>query len=112
VSSERREAKMKFVLAYTARSGGSEVELHEAGKRAQKLLATWQPSEAATFHEWVQRCDGNGGFAVLETDNATDLLKDLTIWSSFLEFSVYPVVDIADATPVTDQAIAVRDSVS
>jgi hypothetical protein len=51
-------------------------------------------------------------FSVLETDSATELLKDLTTWSSFLEFSVYAVVDITEATTVTDQAIAVRESVS
>lgn len=103
---------MKFVLTYTTQPGGSEVERFEAGKRAQALLAKWQPSGAATIREWVARCDGNGGFSVLETDSATELLKDLTTWSSFLEFSVYPVVDIAEATTATDQAIAVRDSVS
>jgi Protein of unknown function (DUF3303) len=102
---------VKFVLAYTLQPGGSEVERFEAGKRAQALLSKWQPSESASIREWVARCDGNGGFSVIETDSATDLLKDLTTWSSFLEFSVYPVVDIAEATAVTDQAIAVRESV-
>jgi hypothetical protein len=104
-------ATVKFVLAFTTRSGGSEAEVHEAGKRAQALLAKWQPSPSATIREWVSRCDGNGGFSVLESDNATDLLKDLSTWSSFLEFSLYPVVDIADATPATDAAIALRDSI-
>jgi len=103
---------VKFVLTFTVPSGGSEVERFEAGKRAQALLSKWQPSEAATMREWVSRCDGNGGFSVLETDNATELLKDLSTWSSFLEFNVYPVVDIAEATAATAEAIAVRQSIS
>jgi hypothetical protein len=103
---------MKFVLTYTVRAGGSEVENFEAGKRAQALLSKWQPSKAATIREWVSRCDGNGGFAVLETDSATELLKDLTTWSSFLEFAVHPVVDIAEATPAVNEGLAIRDSVS
>jgi Protein of unknown function (DUF3303) len=103
---------MKFVLAFTVASGGSEVERFEAGKRAQALLSKWQPSQAANIREWVTRCDGNGGFAMLETDSATELLKDLTTWSSFLDFSLYPVVDIGEATEITNQAIAARESVS
>ena len=103
---------MKFVLTYTPRSGGSEVEQHEAGKRAQALLSKWQPSASANIREWMARCDGNGGFSVLETDSATDLLKDLSTWSSFLEFTLYPVVDIADATAATEEALAVRESIS
>jgi len=111
-SNEKGNDKMKFVLTFTLRGGGSEVEQFEAGKRAQALLSKWQPSPAATMREWVSRCDGNGGFAVLETDNSTELLKDLTTWSSFLEFQVYPVVDIAEAMPATAAAIATRESVS
>ncbi|MDP9336464.1 MAG: DUF3303 domain-containing protein, partial [Actinomycetota bacterium] len=97
---------LKFVLTFTAASGGSEVERFEAGKRAQALLSKWQPSKAATIREWLTRCDGNGGFSVIETDSATELLKDLTTWSSFLEFAVYPVVDIAESTPITAEALA------
>jgi hypothetical protein len=103
---------VKFVLAFKVQSGGSEVERFEAGKRAQALLSKWQPSKSATIREWVTRCDGNGGFSVLETDSAADLLKDLSTWSSFIEFTVYPVVDIAEATEVTAQAIATRQSIS
>jgi hypothetical protein len=102
---------LKFVLTFTTASGGSEAERFEAGQRAQALLSKWQPSKSATIREWVSRCDGNGGFSVLETDNATDLLKDLTTWSSFLEFTVYPVVDIAEATAATTEALAVRKSI-
>lgn len=61
--------------------------------------ANWQPSDTATIREWVSRVDGNGGFSVIESDSAEDILKDLATWSSFLDFQVYPVVDIADATP-------------
>jgi hypothetical protein len=108
----RRKTKVKFVLAFTVQSGGSEVERFEAVQRAQALLSEWQPSKSATIREWVSRCDGNGGFSVIETDNAAELLKDLSTWSSFLEFTVYPVVDITEATGVTAQAIAARQSIS
>lgn len=99
---------MKFVLAYTTQKGGSEADRFEAGKRAQQLLDNWQPSEAAVIHQWLSRADGNGGFSVIETDSAEELLKDLTTWSSFLDFQVYPVVDIAEATPVVRAGLDAR----
>lgn len=103
---------MKFVLAYTMRDGGSATDRHEAAKAAQRLLANWQPSGAATIHEWMSRCDGNGGFSVIETDDGVELLKDLSTWGTYLEFTAYPVVDIGDATPATDAAIAAREGAS
>ena len=103
---------MKFVLTFTVRSGGSEVERFEAGKRGQALLSKWQPSQAATMREWVNRCDGNGGFCVLETESASEMLKDLTTWSSFLEFAVYPVVDVAEATAAIAEGLTAREAVS
>ncbi len=101
---------MKFVFTYTTQQGGSEADRHEAGKKAQQLLETWQPSDSASILQWVSRVDGNGGFSVIETDNAENILKDLATWSSFLDFQVYPVVDIADATPVTQAALAARSA--
>jgi hypothetical protein len=102
---------MKFVLAYTNRSGGSAAETVVAGEAAQKLLANWTPSPAATIHQWVSRADGNGGFSVIETDNAGELLKDLATWSPWLEFQVYPVVDILEASPITEAALHIAKAV-
>jgi Protein of unknown function (DUF3303) len=103
---------VKFVLTFTTRAGGSEVDRFEAAQRAQDLLSKWQPSKAATIREWLTRCDGNGGFCVLETDSATELLKDLSTWSSFIEFNVYPVVDIAESTPIQAEALEARAAIS
>jgi hypothetical protein len=82
--------------------------LHEAAKKAQQPLAAWQPSDPASVLQWVSRVDGNGGFSVIETDSAENILNDLSTWLSFLDFQVYPVMDIGDATPVTEAAVAAR----
>lgn len=102
---------MKFVLAYTLRDGGSVEDRVEGAEAAQKLLSNWAPSDAATIHEWVTRCDGNGGFSVVETDNSSELLKDLNTWTPWLDFQVFPVVDIAEASALQQQAIATAKSV-
>jgi hypothetical protein len=106
-----RRGIMKFVLEYTDRSGGSVADNITAGESAQKLLSNWAPNPAATILQWVQRCDGAGGFAVLETDDAAALYKDIATWSPWLEFRVHPVLDILEATPLTDEALATARSV-
>ena len=102
---------MKFVLSYTLRPGASAADNVTSAEAAQKLLANWTPSPAATIHQWVQRCDGNGGFAVLETENAADLYKDLSVWSPWLEFQVYPVLDIVESMPINTEVLNVARSV-
>jgi hypothetical protein len=96
---------MKFVIAYTVRSGGSAAENLASAEAAQKLLAGWTPR--GTIREWVQRCDGGGGFAVVEQDNANDLFTDLSVWGPWLEFEAFPVVDLNEGTTAaTQDAIA------
>ena len=97
---------MKFVLAYELRPGASAAENVASAEAAQKLLSGWTPSPAATIHQWVQRCDGNGGFSVLETDNASELYKDLALWNPWLEFQVYPVLDIVETMPINTEMLA------
>ena len=102
---------MKFVLAYTTREGSNAEDNLKSGESAQKLLANWTPSPSAAITEWVQRCDGTGGFAVLSTDNAQDLYRDLATWSPWLKFEVIPVLDILEATPLTEEAIHAASAV-
>ena len=102
---------MKFVLSYRLRAGGSVEERVAGGETAQKLLANWAPSDKATIHQWVQRCDGNGGFAVVENDDQAELFRDLAVWAPWLDFDVVPVIDIGDATPITQEALQKARSV-
>lgn len=98
---------MKFVLTYVLRPGASAADNLASAEAAQKLLSSWAPSPTATIHEWVQRCDGNGGFAVIENDNAAEVYKDLGVWSPWLEFQVYPVIEILEAMPINTEVLTV-----
>jgi Protein of unknown function (DUF3303) len=68
-------------------------------------IVTLADATGPPIHQWVQRCDGNGGFAVVETDDQADLFRDLAVWAPWLDFEVVPVLDIADATPITQEAL-------
>jgi hypothetical protein len=96
---------MKYVLAYKARTSDTAKGNLDASRSAQKLLTSWQPHAPEGISEWLQRVDGTGGFAVVQTDDAAALFKDMSTWSPWLEFEVIPVIDLADATAMTEAAI-------
>jgi hypothetical protein len=98
---------MKFVLSYTTRSTGSAAENANSAETAVKLLSNWVPSKAATIHQWVTRCDANGGFAVIETDNASELYRDLATWTPWLQFEVHPVIDVGEMSALSQEAASV-----
>ncbi len=103
---------MKYVLTFTPQVGGSETERLEAARRAQQLLQKFQPSASVNMLQWLSRIDGHGGFAFLETDNEEELFRDLTLWSTLVEFRVYPVLDINTAGPLVTAALAQRESLN
>jgi Protein of unknown function (DUF3303) len=101
---------MKFVLEYSNRDDGSVAEREQAEKRAMRLLSKFEPQ--VQISEWVNRLDGDGGFAVFESDDAAQILHDLAIWAPLLQFRLHPVIDsISSAAPI-QEAIDFRDSVT
>jgi Protein of unknown function (DUF3303) len=106
----QRGATMKYVLEYTYRDGGSAAENEADAKRAQQLLAKFEPS--VDVLQWVDRIDGEGGFSVFESDDPVAMHRDIEIWATMLRFALHPVLDIADAVPAQQEAIEFRDSIS
>jgi hypothetical protein len=103
---------MKFVTTWTPRQGGSPSEFEDAAKRALAVFSKWSPPADQTFKEFVQRVDGNGGFAVVETDNIASLLESAEKFAPWFVFETYPVIDMMEAVPTFNEAIEFRDSIS
>lgn len=95
---------MKFVLAYRTRQGSDAQANLASAQAAQKLLANWAPHRPAGIQQWVQRVDGSGGYAVIETDDAHGLLGDMATWAPWLTFEIVPVVDIGEASGIEQDA--------
>jgi hypothetical protein len=100
---------MKFVTTWTARTHGGAAE--EAAKRGLELFGKWSPPEDVTFLQFVTRLDGNGGFAVLETDNPANLGEAAAKFGPYFEFHIYPVLDIAEGAALGSDGVAWRDSI-
>jgi hypothetical protein len=106
------EEYVKYVMAWTSRLTGSSKENEEAARRGLEVFAKWTPPATTTFHQFVGRVDGNGGFAVVETDNPTDLLDAAGKFGPFNEFQLYPVVDVAEWVQAMQEGTEFRDSIS
>jgi hypothetical protein len=96
---------MKYVLTYKTRGNDTPKGNLDAQRSALKLLSSWQPHAPEGITEWVQRIDGTGGFAVVRTDDAAALYKDLATWSPWLEFEVIPVIELSESTAASEEAI-------
>jgi hypothetical protein len=55
--------------------------------------------------------DGQGGFAVVETDNPASLADAPAKFSTWLEFAIDPVIDIMDNVAVTAAGAEFRGSI-
>ena len=49
--------------------------------------------------------DGQGGFAVVETDDPTLIAKDAATFSPWFDFGVHPVLEIADTAMIDATAV-------
>jgi Protein of unknown function (DUF3303) len=106
------EEEMKYVMAWRPRLNGSAEDNEAAVRRGVELFSKWQQPAGTTFHQFVGRVDGAGGFAVVETDTVDDLLEGTGKFGPLNEFELYPVVDIADWMRVAQEGIEFRESIS
>jgi len=57
------------------------------------------------------RVDSQGGYAVVETDHPAGLIDGPSKFSTFNEFEVIPVVDIADGVTQLAAGVEFRESI-
>ena len=98
---------MKYVISWTAREG---LGLEDA-KRAMSVFSKWQPSQSTTFHQFVQRVDGTGGFAIVETENGAAILRDALTFGTWFDFTATPVVDMLEGAAVQQEVIDLLESI-
>jgi hypothetical protein len=91
---------MKYVVSWVARPNITE----ESAARSLQVFSKWSPSEGATFKEFLGRVDGEGGFAVVETDEPSLIAKDVAPFGAWFAFTVTPVIDIAESAAINMEA--------
>ena len=99
---------MKYVVTWEVRPNVTE----ESAKRSLTVFSKWSPSHPEHFGAFLGRLDGNGGFAVIETDDASEIARDTAPFTVWFDFHIYPCIDIADSAAINTEAVAFLDSVS
>lgn len=107
-----KEAIMKYVVAWKPRFGGSAAENEAAVARLLEVFSKWTPSGDVTFHQFVARVDGEGGFAVTEGDDPATAARDVAKFVPYLEYAVYPVLDIGEAAGILAEGVEWRKSIT
>ena len=102
---------MKYLVTWRERPAGSPGEYEAAQKRILELFAAWTMPEQLTFHQFLVRLGGFGGYAVVETDSPNDLQYLCTTYAPFA-FAVEPVLDVMDAVAAESKAIEWRESLT
>jgi hypothetical protein len=107
----RRRNAMKYLVTWTFRSFGSVAEQEASATRLLKVYSKWAPPASVTYHEFLGRIDGSGGYQVVETDSPADLAEATAQFTPFADFQVEPVLDVADAVAAAQAGIEFRESI-
>ncbi len=102
---------MKFVVTWRTRSGASAADNEAAADRVLQVFRKWTPPSDETFHQFLGRLDGTGGFAVVETDNPDSLAEAPAKFGTYLDFEIIPVNDVAETTRLLSEGVEFRKSV-
>ncbi len=102
---------MKYLVSWKDRGGGSASESESLIERSLQVFSKWSPPSDATFHQFVTRLDGTGGYAVVETDNPASVAEGPAKFAPYFEFDVVPVLDIAEGVPIASEGVEFRKSV-
>ncbi|HLX51765.1 MAG TPA: DUF3303 family protein [Streptosporangiaceae bacterium] len=106
-----RRPDMKYVITWTPRAGGSALDNEASSFRFLELMRNWTPSPDSTFHQFVLRVDGDGGFAIVESNNESTVASTLYKFSPHFRYTVYPVVDFEEGRRIADEAEAFHKSI-
>ena len=103
---------MKYVITWKPRFGGSAAENEASAARTLEVYSKWAPDPDVTIHQFVVRADGEGGFAVTESDNPAAGVLTIFKLAPFAEYTVHPVLDIEEGTGLYAEAIEWRKSIT
>lgn len=101
----------KYLLTWKTRAAGTAKQNHDDGKSILETFAKWQIPADQKWSEFLSRIDGEGGAAVIETDNQAGLMDETSKFTPWLEFDLIPVVDIMDGVSMLAKGAEFRDSV-
>ena len=101
----------KYVMTWKPHVGASAADNEASAKRSLAVFSNWSPPAELTFHEFLTRADGQGGFAVVSTEDLAAATREIAKFSAYNQFEFVPVLEIAEGVGLGQEAIAFRDSI-
>jgi hypothetical protein len=101
----------KFLVSWKVRQGGTAQQNHDDGKKLLDAFAKWQPPADQNFLQFLTRIDGQGGCAVVETDNVAGLGDATARFGTWLDYDIAPVMDVGDGVALLAKGAEFRESV-
>jgi Domain of unknown function (DUF3303) len=98
---------MLFAITWVNRAGATE----ETDKRVHALFKAWQPPAGLDFKGFYDYADGEGGIAIAEASSAEVILEASAPWSTYLRFTIRPIVPTDKSPAILEKAIKWRDSI-
>jgi len=92
---------MKYIIQWENRDVSTTAE---ESKKLLDAFSKWTPA-ASNILQFLAFVDGSGGLSIVDTDDPSNILKDVTKFAPWLAFTVTPVLDIMDAVPIYNEAI-------
>jgi hypothetical protein len=84
----------------------------EAEQRSLTLFEQWEAPEGAHFVGFYANVGGDGGVAIIDSDDAAALARTIAPWTPFFEFSVTPIIPIEESAAIGGEAVAWRASIA
>ncbi len=100
---------MKYVVTWRERPTGSVAEYEAAQKRILDIFSAMEMPASITFHQFLVRLGEFGGYAVIESDEPSDLEYLTTVYAIF-SFTIEPVMNVMDAVAAQTRGVEYRDS--
>jgi hypothetical protein len=99
---------MKFMISYDYRRDGLTFEQNVANSQTvTKAYAKWSPAdEGFKLLLFVARVSGEGGFMLIETDDAKAIYAFVAKYASWFSCRVEPVLDASESVPIGMASLA------
>lgn len=84
----------------------------EGERRLLDVFSNWQPPAETDFSGgFYGFADGNGGFALVETDSAAAIARAASPFTPWMSFTTRPILPIQESAQISGEGVAFRDSV-
>ena len=79
----------------------------EMQRRTLDLFSKWQPGPA-TFQGFYGYATGDGGFGIVEANDAAALARTVAPWTPWLSFEARPILPIEESVAINGEGLAWR----